>query len=129
MVKIVVKKGNDIEFLYETHIDTPMEKIYSEILTIFNARIKITDMNYELGRLALHGPVMPLNMQGLAPGQGEELGLKDEFAEQLGEDWVANPDPLGKRCGRQPPEHLRSVLTITAENAKQAISKVGRHSN
>lgn len=69
---------------------------------------------------------MPLEMQGLAPGQAEELNLVDEWADkcEASGGWVVNPDPMGKRNGRQPSEEMQKVLMKTVQEAKAAISKV-----
>jgi cilia- and flagella-associated protein 298 len=69
---------------------------------------------------------MPYDMQGLAPGQAEELKLVDDWADkcEASGGWTSNPDPMGKRNGRQPSEDMQKVLLKTVQEAKAAVSKV-----
>lgn len=69
---------------------------------------------------------MPDDMQGLAPGQAEELNLVDDWADKcIGNGgWIPNPDPMGRRNGRQPSEEMQKVLMKTVQEAKTAVSKV-----
>lgn len=46
MVRFHIKKGDESQFLYEVAIDTPMSKVYEEITTIYNMRIKISNLCY-----------------------------------------------------------------------------------
>ena len=58
MVRILVKKGADNEFIYETSVDSQLGDIYKDITTIYNARIKIIDLCYggfvTLATITLH---------------------------------------------------------------------------
>jgi cilia- and flagella-associated protein 298 len=71
---------------------------------------------------------MPDDMQGLAPGQAEELNLVDDWADKCiaHGGWTPNPDPMGRRNGRQPSEEMQKVLMKTVQEAKTAVSKVNR---
>jgi len=42
MVRLNVKKGDDSQFLYDTHVSTPMEDIIADIAIIYNGRLKIS---------------------------------------------------------------------------------------
>ena len=66
------------------------------------------------------------DMQGLAPEQIAELGLKDETHKYYpsGGD-QDGADEIGVRTGRAPTSQMQEVLTRTAAEAKAMISKVG----
>jgi hypothetical protein len=80
----------------------------------------------EIEQLAKHGPILPDDMRGLAPGQAEELGLIDEWADKFVPcgGFTLNPDPIGNRNGRQPSEDMRNVLLRAVTEAKAAVSQV-----
>lgn len=80
----------------------------------------------EIEQLAEHGALLPMDMHGLAPGQAEELGLVDEWAEKCvpSGGFTLNPDPLGHRTGRQPLANMRDVLHRAVAEAKTAVSEV-----
>lgn len=82
MVKITVKRNNDLQFLYETTVDTSIDFLLQDITTIYNGRLKIQRICAELEDLAKHGITLPPNMQGLTDEQIVELKLKDEWAEK-----------------------------------------------
>lgn len=41
MVKLVVKKGDEAQFLYETTVDAPVDDTLAEICAIYNGRLKV----------------------------------------------------------------------------------------
>ncbi|XP_059476725.1 cilia- and flagella-associated protein 298-like isoform X3 [Neocloeon triangulifer] len=125
MVLLHIKHGAESLFLYEATCDTDMKTVYEEVTSIYNGRLKITQLCYDIEDLAKYGPVMPLDMQGLAPGQAEELKLVDDWADkcEVNGGWSSNPDPMGRRNGRQPNEDMQKVLLKSVEEAKQSISK------
>ena len=77
-------------------------------------------------QLAAHGIAKTPDMQGLAPEQIAELGLKDETHKYYpsGGD-QDGADEIGVRTGRAPTSQMQEVLTRTAAEAKAMISKVG----
>lgn len=73
--------------------------------------------------------MMPPEIVELLPEQAAELGLKDMWADRCApHGWVKNLDPIGRRCGRQPPNKMQQVLSSAVENSRQIISKVCNNS-
>lgn len=69
MVVFLVKRGDENQFLYETDIDKDVDEVVKDITAIFNGRLKITRMCYEIEELSKHGTFQPLEMQGLTEDQ------------------------------------------------------------
>jgi hypothetical protein len=76
--------------------------------------------------LAKYGTLLPANIMGLTDEQVEELKLVDEWGENCvpSGGWNFNKDPIGRRNGKQPNEHMQDVIKRTTEEAKAMISKV-----
>lgn len=76
--------------------------------------------------LSKYGTMLPPDMMGLADEQVEELKLQDEWGEKCvpSGGWTLNKDPIGRRNGHQPSEHIQQVLTKTINEAKTLVSKV-----
>ncbi|KAL2727177.1 cilia- and flagella-associated protein 298 isoform X1 [Vespula squamosa] len=47
MVRLHVKKGDESQFLYETHVDAMVEDVLYEVTIIYNGRLKILRICYE----------------------------------------------------------------------------------
>ncbi|XP_015189038.1 PREDICTED: UPF0769 protein C21orf59 homolog [Polistes dominula] len=125
MVKLHVKKGDESQFLYETNVNASVEDVLNEITIIYNGRLKILRICYEIEDLTKHGTMLPPNIMGLTDEQVEELKLKDEWGEKcipMG-GWTFNKDPVGRRNGRQPNDKMQEVLKKTVEDARTMISK------
>ncbi|XP_043491679.1 cilia- and flagella-associated protein 298-like isoform X2 [Polistes fuscatus] len=125
MVKLHVKKGDESQFLYETNVNAPVDDVLYEITIIYNGRLKILRICYEIEDLAKHGTMLPPNIMGLTDEQVTELKLKDEWGEKcvpMG-GWTFNKDPVGRRNGRQPNDRMQDVLKKTVEDARTMISK------
>lgn len=77
--------------------------------------------------LIKHGTMLPPDMMGLTDEQVVELKLKDEWGEKCvpSGGWTFNADPIGRRNGHQPNEHMQQVITKTVHETKTLISKVG----
>ncbi|WAR07671.1 CF298-like protein [Mya arenaria] len=97
MVRLVIKKGDEAQFLYETTVDT-----------------KIDD-------LAEHGITLPPNMQGLTDEQIHDLKLKDEWAEKCTPQGgvVVNEDKVGRRNGQAPTEKMAEKKVAANEMVTQ----------
>jgi cilia- and flagella-associated protein 298 len=94
------------------------------IIKIFHRR-KLIARLIEIEELVKHGTMLPPEIVELLPEQCEELGLKDMWAQKCAPPgWILNKDPIGRRCGRQPPPNLQHVLTTAKETAKHMVSKV-----
>ncbi|XP_035736986.1 cilia- and flagella-associated protein 298-like isoform X3 [Vespa mandarinia] len=125
MVRLHVKKGDESQFLYETHVNAMVEDVLYEVTIIYNGRLKILRICYEIEDLAKHGTMLPPNIMGLTEEQVEELKLKDEWGEKcvpMG-GWTFNKDGVGRRNGRQPNEKMQQILKNTVEDARAMISK------
>ncbi|KAK2584574.1 hypothetical protein KPH14_006941 [Odynerus spinipes] len=125
MVRLHVKKGDESQFLFDTHVDAAVEDVLYDITIIYNGRLKILRICYEIEDLAKHGTMLPSDMMGLTEEQVEELKLKDEWGQKcvpMG-GWTFNKDTVGRRNGRQPNEKMQEVLSKTVEEARAMISK------
>lgn len=125
MVRLHVKKGDESQFLYETNLSEDTDKVIEEVTHIYNGRLKVTRISYELEELSKHGPSLPPDMQGLTDEQIEELHLKDEWGEKCepADGFTINKDPIGRRCGKQPNQRIVEVLEKTRREALGLISK------
>ncbi|KOC61173.1 Uncharacterized protein C21orf59 like protein [Habropoda laboriosa] len=126
MVRLHVKKGEESQFLYDTHVEARVEDVIYDIAIIYNGRLKISRICYEIEELAKHGTMLPHDMMGLTDEQVEELKLKDEWGEKcvpMG-GWTFNKDVIGRRNGRQPNAKMQEVLKKTIEEARATVSKI-----
>ncbi|XP_076658327.1 cilia- and flagella-associated protein 298-like [Halictus rubicundus] len=125
MVRLHVKKGEESQFLHDTHVDAMVQDVIYDITIIYNGRLKISRICYEIEELAKHGAMLPPNMMGLTDEQVEDLKLKDEWGEKcvpMG-GWTFNKDVIGRRNGKQPNAKMREVLSKTIEDARAMVSK------
>ena len=125
MVKLQIKRGDENQFIYETNLNKNITELSLELLAIFNGRLKITRICYEMEELVKHGPMYPPEILGLTQEQVEELKLVDVWEDQCvpSGGWQLNKDPIGRRNGRQPKDDMQNVLKKTIEEAKQMVSK------
>ncbi|KAI8423842.1 hypothetical protein MSG28_012852 [Choristoneura fumiferana] len=124
MVILLVKRGDENQFLYDTNIDKSVDEVVSDITAIYNGRLKVSRICYELDELKDHGTFMPLEMQGLTDEQIKELKLEDPWAKRCAPmNYVEAKDDMGRRCGLAPPPNLQEVLKKAAETAKEFVSK------
>lgn len=125
MVILHVKNGDESQFLYETSVNTSIDDIITDVTAIYNGRLKISRICYEVEELAKHGTLFPPDILNLYEEQVTELGLKDEWGEIClpSGGWTFNKDPVGRRNGKQPNEHMVTVLTKTVEEARGIASK------
>ncbi|KAL4713702.1 hypothetical protein ACJJTC_004233 [Scirpophaga incertulas] len=124
MVVFLVKRGDENQFLYETDVNSDVDDVIKDIVAIFNGRLKVARICYELEELEKHGTFLPAEMQGLNDDQIKELKLEDPWAEKCAPPGhVFCKDDMGRRCGLAPPPNLQQVLKKAAEDAKEFISK------
>ncbi|XP_052758049.1 cilia- and flagella-associated protein 298-A isoform X1 [Galleria mellonella] len=124
MVILLVKRGDENQFLYETDINNPVDDVINDVVAIFNGRLKVTRICYELEELRDHGTFLPPEMQGLTDDQIKELKLEDPWAKRCAPPgYVENKDEMGRRCGLAPPPNMQEVLKKASEFAKECISK------
>jgi hypothetical protein len=69
MVVLLVKRGDENQFLYETDVNNEVDEVVNDIAAIFNGRLKVTRICYELEELQKHGTFLPPEMQGLNDDQ------------------------------------------------------------
>ncbi|VDL88922.1 unnamed protein product [Schistocephalus solidus] len=65
MVNIVVKRGDQPQFLLETPVKTPIKELIETTCEIYNYRLKVFRIADHLKELADHGVSLPPNMQVL----------------------------------------------------------------
>ena len=63
MVKLLIKSGEQAQFLYETSVETEIGEVAEGVTEIYNARLKVERICGELDELADHGITLPPNMQ------------------------------------------------------------------
>lgn len=125
MVKLHIKKGDDSQFLCETTVSVQVDELLSNVVAVYNGRLKVHRICAELEELADHGITLPPNMQGLTDEQIEELKLKDEWADRCHPSGghELKKDEIGRRNGMAPNEKMAEVLRKTVKEAKDMISK------
>lgn len=125
MVRLHVKKGDESQFLYDTSVTVSTDDLLLDLLEIYNGRLKISRLCYEIEELSKHGTHLPLNMVGLTEEQIEELKLVDDWGEKCvpSGGWRENKDTMSKRNGRQPTENMCAVLEKTVKEVQGVVSK------
>ncbi|RLU24429.1 hypothetical protein DMN91_002518 [Ooceraea biroi] len=125
MVRMHVKKGDESQFLYDTHVEANVNDVIRDIVIIYNGRLKISRICYEMEELAKHGVMLPPDIMGLTDEQVQELKLKDKWADKCvpTSGWTFNKDQIGRRNGRQPNEKMQELLNKTIEDARTMTSK------
>lgn len=63
MVQLVVKKGDQPQFLLETPAATKIKSLIENVCEIYNFRLKVFRIADQLSELADHGVSLPPNMQ------------------------------------------------------------------
>lgn len=125
MVKLVIKSGEQPQFLFETSVETLVDEAIEDITRIYNGRLKVDRIAGELEQLADHGITLPPNMQGLTEDQISDLKLVDEWADKCEPQGghAFKKDDIGRRNGRAPNDRMAEMIKKTKEEAKQKISK------
>ncbi len=125
MVLLHIKRSDQSQFLYNTKLDTKIENLTRELVTIFNGRLKIERIAAEVDELIKFGPMYPPEILGLTEEQVEELKLVDPWEEKVSPSggWVFNKDPIGRRNGRQPNAKMGELLQKTVEESRLMISR------
>ncbi|XP_041864341.1 cilia- and flagella-associated protein 298 [Melanotaenia boesemani] len=125
MVRLLVKRGDESQFLFDTTVDMAVEIVIPQITAIYNGRLKVDRICSEIQELADHGITVPPNMQGLTEEQIVELKLKDNWEDKCIPSGgpVFRKDEIGRRNGHAPNDKMKEVLMRTVEEAKALISK------
>ncbi|CAB0012469.1 unnamed protein product [Nesidiocoris tenuis] len=125
MVILHVKCRDESQFLFETTVDSSTTEVIADVTAVYNGRLKVTRICYEMEELAKHGTTYPPEILGLLEEQVEELKLKDDWGEKCvpSGGWTLNKDPVGRRNGKQPNQKMQEVLNKTIEEARARISK------
>lgn len=102
MVKLHIKKGDESQFQFETSLEQSVDECLKVVCNIYNGRLKVDRLCSEIDFLSKSGITLPVNMQGLADEQIEELKLVDEWSEKCvpSGGYVERKDELGRRNGR-----------------------------
>lgn len=125
MVLLHIKRETESQFLYETSKTVPISELVSDIVNIYNGRLKIKRVASEVEELAKHGPMFPPDILGLLEEQAAELKLHDEWADKVvpSGGWIYNKDPMGRRNGRMPQANMQAILTKAIKDAQEIIDK------
>ncbi|XP_043225865.1 cilia- and flagella-associated protein 298-like isoform X2 [Amphibalanus amphitrite] len=125
MVRLVIKRGDDEQFLYETSTSEKLDDTISNICTIFNGRLKVLRLVSEFSELAQHGIALPPEMVGLTEDQVTDLKLQDSQADIAvpSGGFQMHADPLGRRNGRAPKDNMVQVLTKARDEAAAIVAK------
>lgn len=125
MVILHIKRGSENQFLYETKVSASISSVTTDVIAIFNGRLKAMRICSEIEELKKHGPMFPPDILGLTEEQIEELRLVDDWAEKVipSGGWTYNRDPIGRRNGRQPKREMQEILQRAVDEATAMISK------
>lgn len=125
MVILHIKRGSESQFLFETLVTSSVSSISKEIFSIYNGRLKILRICAEMGELIKHGPMFQPELIGLTDDQRDELKSIDLWIDEVVpmDGWVYNPDPKGRRNGRQPNDQMQNILKQAINESKELISK------
>lgn len=125
MVRLIVKRGDEGQFLFDTNLDAKLEVLAREIVAIFNGRLKVMRVCGEIEELAKFGPMHKPEIIGLTEEQVFELNLVDEWMETCipSGGFRDNKDPVGRRFGQQPKSDMQTVLLKSVQEARDLICK------
>lgn len=123
MVRLVVKRGDEPQFLLDTTLEMRIEPLLFDIVAIFNGRLKVQRICGEIEELAKYGPMFKPEIIGLTEEQVAELKLVDEWIELCvpSGGYTLTKDPVGRRFGHQPVRAMQDVLLKAVAEAKQLI--------
>lgn len=124
MVRLVIKRGDEPQFLFDTSLPMRIDSLLFEVVAIFNGRLKVLRVCGEMEELAKYGPMWPPEIIGLTEEQVSELKLTDEWLSVCvpSGGFSLNKDPVGRRYGHQPKKEMQNVLLKAVADAKQIIS-------
>ncbi|CAH1404630.1 unnamed protein product [Nezara viridula] len=125
MVILHVKKADESQFLYSVSVEEDIDTVIAGVTALYNGRLKVSRICYEIEGLAKHGTQFPPDIMGLYEEQVKDLGLKDEWGDicEPSGGYTLEKDPVGRRNGKRPNEHMAKVLTNTVEEARAMLSK------
>ncbi|KAF5274276.1 hypothetical protein FQR65_LT04394 [Abscondita terminalis] len=125
MVVIHIKQNDHSLFLVQTTLDTTVDQLTTNVVAIYNGRLKVERICAEMEELAKHGTLYPPEILGLTEEQVEELKLKDHWGEQCipSGGFTFVKDPIGRRNGKQPKKEMQDLINNTIKEAKAMISK------
>jgi len=112
MGKLHVKHGDESQFLYQTSVSSNTDEVISNIIQLYNYRLKIQRISHELEQLSQYGVVNP----SADCNHGEYVRSFTPVNSQ------ANPDPAGMRCGVSPSLQMQTVIHKTTSEATSIIS-------
>lgn len=125
MVQLVIKRGDEPQFLIDSNLQMRIESLLIEIVALFNGRLKVLRVCAEIEELAKYGPTLKPEILGLAEEQVKELKLTDEWMDICipSGGFTVNKDPVGRRYGHMPSKDMQRVLLTTVEEAKSIVAK------
>lgn len=117
MVYIIIKRSDNDQFMIETTCDRSVDDVISELVQVWNLRLRIAQLVGALPQLADHGVMKEPERQGIDEIQEQFEGLhieKNEFY---------LPDPQGVRCGNGISPQLKATFQEVMTNAAMLLSK------
>lgn len=124
MVLLVVKRGDEPTFIFDTTLEVQISSLLLDVVAIFNGRLKVLRICGEIEELAKYGPMLKPEIIGLTQEQVAELKLVDEWMDICvpSGGFTHNKDPVGRRYGHQPTKAMQNVLLKAVADAKAIIS-------
>lgn len=125
MVLLLVKNNKENQFLYETSVNCSIDRVIEEVCAIYNGILKINRLCYEIEELAKHGTLFPPEILDVYESEVEKLGLKDAWGDKCipNGGYSYNKDPVGRRNGKKPNEHMEKTLKQAVEEVRTMVSK------
>merc|ERR1711998_336332 len=117
MVVLCHKIDDKNQFLFETTVTKTVDEVVKELCEINNMRLRLSLLADNVKDLSEHGPMKPVEEQGLDDIYDEEGNVKPTDTRPAGPDERINPDPSARRTGRAPAAHLSEVLMRTVTDA------------
>ena len=116
MVVVHLKPDEQNQFLFETTCGETNDKLITDLVTIWNARIRLQFLVDNVRELAKHGPMKPPDQRGLDE-------IKEEEGEKIEKGEYYQSDPLGNRTGNGPGPQLADTIEKVSLDALAAINK------
>eukprot|EP00283_Hemiselmis_rufescens_P008824 CAMPEP_0173427632 /NCGR_PEP_ID=MMETSP1357-20121228/6779_1 /TAXON_ID=77926 /ORGANISM="Hemiselmis rufescens, Strain PCC563" /LENGTH=285 /DNA_ID=CAMNT_0014391515 /DNA_START=48 /DNA_END=905 /DNA_ORIENTATION=- len=128
MVVLHVKKTEELQFLYETTVATPVDEVVKEVTDIWNMQIQIRRVLDSMDDLAKYGPAKRPDKQGIDTYQTDDYGNLINDKVEKGPTYCM--DPTGRRTGEAPEPKLAEVIEKQVSDAKKVVNAkehVGRN--
>ena len=116
MVLIIIKRSDNDQYAVETTSDRPVTELITELVQIWNLRLRLAQLIGSLPQLADHGVMKHPEQQGIDEIQEQFEGL------QIDRNEFYYPDPQGVRCGNGISPSLKNTFQEVITNAASFLS-------